>query len=373
MVSPHMANLAVMLAKEGYSVTFVAQEQISAERAMQGWVAPTMEGVALQIVGNISEIVELVKSAPKTSVHICQGIRSNGYVGVTQKALKQHGLKQWIIMETVDDRGLIGFIKRVSYTWLFQRKKKSLDGVLANGYRTQAWIMSRGVDERKVFQFAYFLPWDNPARTRREPGPFRIGFAGQLITRKRVDFLIEAVSKVKDADFELHIVGTGAGEEQLRSVGQKKLGERIKWIGKMPISQMPNYMRQLDCLVLPSSHDGWGAVASEALIQGTPVICSDACGVAGVVKESGVGGVFMADSNVQLTRLLSEQIHRGVINETQRQSVAEWAAAIGGMAGAKYLIEILEYVKSTQPEKPIPPWVKNRQLGDNFASRRYYA
>jgi hypothetical protein len=57
-------------------------------------------------------------------------------------------------------------------------------------------------------------------------------------------------------------------------------------------TEVPRAMAQADCLVLPSIHDGWGAVASESLMVGTPVVCSDACGVAGVVQASGVGGVF---------------------------------------------------------------------------------
>lgn len=49
-------------------------------------------------------------------------------------------------------------------------------------------------------------------------------------------------------------------------------------------------MARADVLVLPSWHDGWGAVVSEALMAGTPAIASDACGSAGVVRASGVGG-----------------------------------------------------------------------------------
>ena len=50
------------------------------------------------------------------------------------------------------------------------------------------------------------------------------------------------------------------------------------------MSKIGNTIYQADNLVLPSSHDGWGAVTTEALMVGTPVICSDTCGSSLIVK-----------------------------------------------------------------------------------------
>jgi hypothetical protein len=35
---------------------------------------------------------------------------------------------------------------------------------------------------------------------------------------------------------------------------------RVSFRGLLPISNIPGHMAAADCLVLPSSHDGWGAV-----------------------------------------------------------------------------------------------------------------
>ena len=71
------------------------------------------------------------------------------------------------------------------------------------------------------------------------------------------------------------------------------------------MNDIPHLMSSADCLILPSRHDGWGAVVSEALMVGTPVICSDACGSAGVVHASGVGGVFRSGDHCALTAELA--------------------------------------------------------------------
>src|SRR5205085_6520319 len=130
------------------------------------------------------EVYDLVNSATADSVHICQGIRSNRVVRFAQRALATRGLEQWVIMETVDDSGWTGYVKRLIYSMLFRRTQGTLTGVLANGYRTASWVTSRGVNAAKVFPFAYFLPWQPPAIAQRRIGPFRFRFAGQLIPRK---------------------------------------------------------------------------------------------------------------------------------------------------------------------------------------------
>jgi glycosyltransferase involved in cell wall biosynthesis len=116
-------------------------------------------------------------------------------------------------------------------------------------------------------------------------------------------------------------------------------------------------MAQADCLVLPSVHDGWGAVISEALMVGTPVICSDACGAAGVVKASGSGGVFRRDRFDELQFELNKQLQSGSIDIDNRIRIASWARALDANAGARYLINIFDY-SINGGIRPSPPWQK---------------
>ena len=58
------------------------------------------------------------------------------------------------------------------------------------------------------------------------------------------------------------------------------------------MSKISEIINQVDCLSASSYHDGWGAVVSEALLIGIPVICSDTCGSSVIVKASGFGGIF---------------------------------------------------------------------------------
>lgn len=359
-ISPHMADLAVALARRGCKVNYVVHKEMSKDRAQQGWQSPSLQGVNLHVASSNVAVQHLIQAASDESVHICQGIRANGMVGLAQRALKTRGLRQWVIMETVNDAGWRGLLKRVEYCRVLRRFDTSLQGILATGHSTRDWISARGISPKKIYPFAYFLPDGRPATTQiqRESGPFRFVFAGRLIPLKRVDWLINSLATLQNKSFELWIVGTGSAKTELESLAFKKLGNRVRWLGQLTMPEVPVVMAQADCLVLPSEHDGWGAVASESLIVGTPVVCSDACGVAGVVRNSGYGGVFATNNFDEFTSLLAKQIAQGEIHTTQRQKVARWSTCLNSDSGARYLHEILEFSLSDEKIRPVEPWCK---------------
>ena len=359
-ISPHMADLAVALARRGCKVTYVAQQTMSDDRVRQGWVAPSLPSVTLQLAGTNEAVQQLVQLAPEDSIHICQGVRANGPIGLAQLALTVRGLRQWAVMETVNDAGWLGLLKRAEYSRIFKVRGKSLEGVLANGHRTANWVVRRGMPADRVYPFAYFLPDDkSPAALGpRKPGPFRFVFAGQLIPRKRVDWLINALAGFTGQAFELCIVGAGPEEPALQILAASKLVDRVRWLGQLPLPDVPAVMAQADCLVLPSVHDGWGAVASEALMVGTPVVCSDACGVAGAVHASGLGGVFPVNDRMALAQLLGDQLAQGTLTDQGRSLLASWASGLGAAAGATYFTEILMLDEAGHNSRPIAPWLK---------------
>jgi len=360
-----MALLAEALAARGIPVVYVANEQISADRAQQGWRAPTIINAKLQIAHDEESIKALIQSALPDSIHLCQGLRGNGLVTVAQKHLRAQGLSQWVIMETVDDAGMIGLIKRFSYRWLFWCRRNSMDGVLAIGRATADWVVARGMPSSKVFPFAYFLRetdmqeleaiWAELPAERS----FRFIFVGNLIERKRVDRLISSIASLNHPNVDLWVVGIGPEESALKAQASKLLPNRVRWLGRKQMEQVPGLIAQADCLVLPSRHDGWGAVVSEALMIGTPAICSDACGASVAVRASGVGGVFPAEDDLALLAMLRKQVDMGLQTLNGRRQLATWANCLGAASGADYMAQILssdfDGVKSPQP-----PWDRQK-------------
>ncbi len=353
-VTPHMAGLANALATHGCSVHYVAEEAMSAGRADLGWDVPELGSATLHFCSKDGEAARLVSDASQSSVHICQGLRANGYVSEVQQLLAKRDMQQWVVMETVDDRGWRGVLKRLEYSRLFRSKRNVIQGVLASGYTTSDWVIRRGMSSARVYPFAYFLTDMTPPEGDeiRSNGLVRFIFVGQFIKRKRLELLLQALATLEHCSpFELIVVGSGPLEQSLRSMSEATLPGRVRWIGRVQNREIPELVAQADCLVLPSNHDGWGAVVSEALMVGTPVICSDSCGAAEVAKRSGFGQVFARDDLNGLRQSLRAAIDVGPVRFNQRAELAAWARCLNATAGARYLIDIIAGTTGATP-----PW-----------------
>ena len=110
-----------------------------------------------------------------------------------------------------------------------------------------------------------------------------------------------------------------------------------------------------DLLLLPSRKDGWGAVVNEALMCGVPVICSDNCGAADLLREPWRGAIFKAGSVEGLRERLQEWIERGRRTEKSSARIREWSCALEGPRVARYLVDIVGHVRAGG-QRPFPPW-----------------
>ncbi len=354
-VSPHMFGLAQALCKQGYKVSYIAEEEISQQRKQMGWEAATSDNVEIIIIEDKDHINKLVLRFAENAVHLVQGARGNGIMEYVRKCLNRSGSHWGAIMETIDERSWYWPLKRLAYRASLSTLGLRPDFILAIGHKTSEWIAARGYPSNKIFPFSYFIstPADFYEKKIRATGKFQIGYIGQFIARKRVDLLIIALAGM---DVELTIVGDGPLKEELSVLADKKLGRsRYEMLGTLPMEKINSVVFELDCLVLPSEHDGWGVVVTEALMAGVPAICSDACGSAIVVEASGVGGVFPNGDVGALRKLLNKEISVGKISLQKRNDISLWANNLGAEAGASYLGKIVESVYF-HGERPSPPW-----------------
>jgi len=348
MATPHMVALAAALAERGFEVNYVANEKLSKKRIKQGWEMTEVGKAKLLLAPTKADVVNYALDAPKNSIHLCQGLRGNGLIKDAQRIIRKRSLKHWVMMETIDDDGWIGPIKKIIYRILFLYWQKHLIGLLAIGNNALEWFVTNGMKRNNTYPFAYFLKEPNvddllkKMNKKNKERIFRFIFVGELIKLKRVDRLIKAIAALKFQEVELWIVGSGPEEKYLKSLANLLLSKiKVKWLGVVPNKEIPNIIYQADCLVLPSRHDGWGAVVSESLMVGTPVICSDKCGSSVVVQASGVGGVFTANNQQSLIVSLRTQLRKGHLSTKERKKIIEWSKCLNATSGAKYLESIL--------------------------------
>lgn len=355
MLTPHMTELARELSCAGAEVHYVTEEALSEKRRAMGWKTEDIPELTVHYINSPKNTHDLVDRLPAQAVHISQGVRANGLIAHAQKRIMDRGLRHYPIMEKVDLRGTKGWFKPFIYALRFRSLAGKIEGILAIGETTPAWIAKRSSGIMRPIPFAYFLKARLEPPPAHETGVFRFIFVGSLINLKRVDLLFKALSGVMDRPFAVEIVGDGTERARLERQVERILPGRVLFTGTVDMDEAIKRIAVADCLVLPSAHDGWGAVASEAQINGTPVICSSECGVAGTVRASSFGGVFEAGNANSLRQVLAALLDNGPLDAAERERLSNWARSLTAETGAGYLLDIIRLNEQIDG-RIVPPW-----------------
>lgn len=157
------------------------------------------------------------------------------------------------------------------------------------------------------------------------PSPLRIGFIGTLWRMKAVDVLIRAYAMMKNrAQARLSVRGRGEMSSQLRAVAKREgVDDEITWQASMvPYEKMPDVMKDLDVLVLPScTRDGvsekFGRVLIEAMASGAVAVGSRD---GGIPKAMAGGGILFSPGNVEELSAILDRLatDHGYWKERQR-------------------------------------------------------
>ncbi len=97
--------------------------------------------------------------------------------------------------------------------------------------------------------------------------PLRVLFVGSLTQAKGLGYLLEAVAQLGRA-IEFTLIGRRVSE----TMPAPALLTKYRWIPSLPHDELLAEMSRHDVLVLPSLHEGFGLVMSEAMSQGLVVI-----------------------------------------------------------------------------------------------------
>jgi glycosyltransferase involved in cell wall biosynthesis len=192
----------------------------------------------------------------------------------------------------------------------------SVASVLRNkGYTGPLHVIPFGVDTE------VFTPGSRRARTG--DGPMAIGYAGRLVAEKGVDVILRAVADLPRNDVSLTIVGDGPERPALEQLARDLGIDGVTWLGYLPHSDIPDFYRGLDVLVVPSRttrrwKEQFGRVVIEAGACGTLVLTSDSGELPFVVEAAEAGETFREDDHQELAALLSKRVSaREVLGEEQ--------------------------------------------------------
>ncbi len=237
-------------------------------------------------------------------------------------------------------------------------------GLLSVSHLADDFFKGLGAREQAIYPFGYFRSHDgigDNSSLKNNGDKIEIVFVGQIINRKGIDLLIEALKPLFNQHPNLFLTIIGGGEmrpsleDLVKSLG---LCERVRFEGVLGSSETPARMASADLLVLPSRWDGWGLVVNEAFSVGVPVIVSDRCGVADLV-ESGVNGyVFRSEDVGDLRACLDRFIEKRSDWPRLKSAAALTGRRVSIERITPYLIKCLKHMVDASSERPRPPWAK---------------
>lgn len=216
-------------------------------------------------------------------VHVFFGVPC-GPIGWLLK--RTHGLPYLIRMGGGDIPGFKPYGYKRHYQWatpLTKRLWRDADGLI---------VVSADLRERVRRIDPFVLPVTipngvdleefSPARAPRAGGPLRIITVSRLISRKRIDVLLEAARRIRNTvptPFRIDLVGDGVDRPRLESVSAAAgLADIVHFRGNASRDELPDIYRDADLFVLPSLAEGMPNVVLEAIASGLPVITTDTGG-----------------------------------------------------------------------------------------------
>ena len=203
------------------------------------------------------------------------------------------------------------------YVWA---KKPFLRGIIKKVLKEADFLFADGFDlKEKVEKLSgkkclflpsmRRLPQPSNQTIRLDKSKVNFLYLGRWEKKKGLDELIKAFSLVRKelTHINLHILGWGDYEREMRKlIDQFKLKEEIKIVGKVCTSLVSAYLKESDCLVIPSRGDSIPLVFSEALQMRTPLIVTDIGDMGYLVKRFNLGKVVPCGDVQKLADAMKE-------------------------------------------------------------------
>jgi len=202
------------------------------------------------------------------------------------------------------------------YSWVERRYLSSVDGFIYNSQTTQQLVEQflMNTDAPNLPDIVAYPGGDRfdplisneEIKLRVHDELLRVVFLGNLIPRKGLHILLDALVQLPASHWDLTVIGSQQAHPSYaqvlkRQVARGRLAERVHFVGALSDLELTNCLRASHLLVMPSSYEGYGIAYSEAMSFGLPTIGTTA-GAAWEIITHGHNGFLIAPGDVTALR-----------------------------------------------------------------------
>lgn len=200
---------------------------------------------------------------------------------------------------------------------------KRVDLVLPVNEQIKVELIEAGIAEEKieVVRSGVDTKLFKPKNVEKNRGKFVVLYAGRFADSKGLGYLIAAMTKLKNENVELRLVG-GKNENLSKLIERLGLTGIVKILPKIAYEKMPEVYNGADCFVMPSLYEPFGKAVLEAMACGVPTVFS---------RNSGLAEVFVDERDCLLVEpgnegAIVEGILRVMNDSTVRRRIVRNAA-----------------------------------------------
>lgn len=164
------------------------------------------------------------------------------------------------------------------------------------------------------------LIFDNCIVRKQKSTPIIIS-VGRLHKQKNYSTALNAISKIKNLDFEYWIAGVGVLETKLKEqVNELGLSKKVKFLGY--ISDIPALLKKSDIFLIPSKWEGFGLAAVEAMNASLPCVVGNVPGLGDLINKDGEDAFLVAPSN---ENIIAQRLAQLIENKEFRNQMGKKA------------------------------------------------
>jgi glycosyltransferase involved in cell wall biosynthesis len=200
------------------------------------------------------------------------------------------------------------FGRKMLYRAVEKSYLQTVDGFVFNSHTTREVVESLiGDNKNSVVSFPAGDRIASDLTTRQiqtrasRDGPLQVLFLGNVIARKGLHVLLDALGGIPKDQWQLSVVGSlemdqDYTDQVMYRVSSKGLMDSIEFLGPLDEHELEQVMESSQLMVMPSSYEGFGIAYLEGMSFGLPAIASTAGGAAEIITHGEDG--FLVPPNV---------------------------------------------------------------------------
>ncbi len=202
------------------------------------------------------------------------------------------------------------------YRMIEKRYLNSVDGFIFNSQTTKRVVNSLVENSKPdvvayppMDRFGHPVSKDEVFARAKENGPLRLLFLGNVIHRKGLHTLLEAI-RLQTLDVRLDIIGGLTAEPKYAQEIQEKskvsgLRSKVYFHGPLDNEDLIAKLKSAHVLVVPSSYEGFGIVYLEGMAFGLPAIGTTSGAACEIISDGETGFLVPPDGAKTLAERLS--------------------------------------------------------------------